>query len=190
MKTYSFVLFSSSLFVLSAVIGCAGGTSAILDQESPRGYDSAQEQNAVVKQDVASEPAAMPTVGQTTYIEPSETLVGSMTTPQPPTPSLIDLPASSDLDEAIATASGTIILDFYADWCGPCRSQGKILRDLESTAAQKQALIVKVNVDQHPELAEQLQVSALPTLMVVKNGQLVHRQTGMASKKDLVNWMQ
>jgi len=196
MKTDWLVLFSGSLFALSTIVGCAGGTSAVLNRESSLPYESALEQDAAVKQDVAVKHKVAPestliqTVGQTTYREPSATLVSSVTTPQPLTPSLIDLAAGSDLGETIATASGTVILDFYADWCGPCRSQAKILHDLESTAARKRALIIKVNVDQHPELAEQLQVAALPTLMVVKNGQLVHRQTGLASKEKLVNWMQ
>ena len=74
------------------------------------------------------------------------------------------------------------MLDFFADWCGPCRAQGKILRDVAETAAETQTLIVKINVDEHPQLAKEFQVSSLPTLMMLNDGEILRRQTGVTSK--------
>ena len=104
-------------------------------------------------------------------------------------PSLITLPRGGDLNAKISGASGPVLLDFFADWCGPCRTQGKILHDLETAAAKSQTLIIKINVDEHPQLAKELRVSSLPTLMMIKNGRIVERQTGVANKSRLVAWM-
>jgi thioredoxin 1 len=70
-----------------------------------------------------------------------------------------------------------VLVDFYADWCGPCRALAPTLDRLATEFAGK-AKIVKVNADNEPELAEYFQVQALPTLMLFRNGRLVERFEG------------
>ena len=103
--------------------------------------------------------------------------------------SLITLPKGGDLSAQIKEARGSVLLDFFADWCGPCRAQGRILHDIADTAAETQTLIIKINIDEHPQLAKEFQVSSLPTLMMMKDGKIVRRQSGVANKNRLVNWM-
>ena len=95
-------------------------------------------------------------------------------------PALITLEPNDNLLQIVNEAPGSVLIDFYADWCGPCKKQGKILHDMEQTAAAKRAIIVKVNVDQHGGLAQQFQVSSLPTLVLVKDGAIVERLSGVA----------
>ncbi len=96
--------------------------------------------------------------------------------------SLITLGADQDLAELVRNAPGVVLIDFYATWCGPCVKQGKVLRNLENYASQKKASIIKVDVDQHKDLAQVFDVSALPTLMLVKDGKIVDQQLGLANE--------
>ncbi len=103
--------------------------------------------------------------------------------------SLITLGASENLDEKVRNATGIVVLDFYADWCGPCRRQGTILRDMESQANVSNATIIKVNVDQHRQLARKYNVSGLPTLIALKHEIVVRRQVGLASKTKVASML-
>ena len=94
---------------------------------------------------------------------------------------LITLGPSDNLLAMVEQSSGVVLLDFYADWCGPCRTQGGILHEMERTASQNSASIIKVNIDQHRQLAKAFNVTRLPTLILVKNGQIIERQTGLAN---------
>lgn len=85
----------------------------------------------------------------------------------------------------IDSAPGTVLVDFYATWCGPCKTQGKILHRVEDFAAQNQARIIKVDVDQHKSLAKQLDVSTLPTLVVIKDGKVVDRRVGLNQESEI-----
>lgn len=76
-----------------------------------------------------------------------------------------------------------VLVDFYADWCGPCRMLAPVLEDLarETTDAK----IVKVNVDQSPQLAARYGVDSIPNLKVFQNGEVVNEHVGLARKADL-----
>ncbi|NQT12091.1 MAG: thioredoxin, partial [Planctomycetes bacterium] len=75
------------------------------------------------------------------------------------------------------------LVDFYADWCGPCRALAPTLEELARETPD--AKIVKVNVDENPELAVQYGVSSIPSLAVFKDGQVTARHLGVASKAEL-----
>ena len=68
-----------------------------------------------------------------------------------------------------------VIVDFYADWCGPCQMLAPVLEDLDKEVNVK---IVKINVDDIPELARQFRVMSIPTLLLFKDGQFVKKELG------------
>lgn len=77
-----------------------------------------------------------------------------------------------------------VLVDFYADWCQPCKVQSPILHELAGEL-QGELRIVKIDVDKNPEIAGRYQVRSIPTLMLFKNGNLIWKQTGVASKPQL-----
>ena len=80
---------------------------------------------------------------------------------------------SKDFEKEIQ--EGLVIVDFYADWCGPCQMLGPVLEQLDKEIDIK---IVKINVDDIPELARQFRVMSIPTVMLFKNGQFIKKQLG------------
>lgn len=78
----------------------------------------------------------------------------------------------------------TVLVDFYADWCGPCKSMAPILKQLK-TELKDTVSIIKINVDSNQELAAKYQVQGVPTFMVFKNGKQTFRQSGMMSLSQL-----
>ena len=142
-----------------------------------------------VSQPMPSTPAAPTIVNEPQASLVSTRLAAPVVRPQSARNPIVDLAAGADLREELADAEGGVLLDFYADWCGPCRQQGKLLHEVEEVATQTGTLIIKINVDNHPEIARALSVKSLPTLLMVKNGEVTHRQTGVATPRKLVSWM-
>ena len=85
--------------------------------------------------------------------------------------------------EAI-NSSTPVLVDFYAEWCGPCKSMKPILEDLARRVGDK-ARILKVDVDKNPKAAEVYGVRGVPTLIVFKNGQIKWRQSGVVTAGEL-----
>lgn len=77
-----------------------------------------------------------------------------------------------------------VLVDFYADWCGPCKSMAPILKQLKSELKDAVS-IIKINVDTNQSLAAKYQVQGVPTFMVFKNGKQTWRQSGMQSVSQL-----
>ena len=88
---------------------------------------------------------------------------------------------ASDFQETVAT--GTVLLDFYADWCAPCRMLGPVLEQIAND--QDEIKVVKVNVDEAGELAQQYGIRGIPTLMIFKGGQIEGTKVGALSKSQL-----
>ena len=140
---------------------------------------------------MASKPAS-PTAKKEAVTTPVEQFaqVSSPQTVQPTTSSpeaapLTTLGPSDDLLSMVKQASGVVLIDFYADWCGPCRTQGGILHEMEPTARQNDASIIKINVDQHRQLASAFSVASLPTLVLIKDGKIIDRQIGLANRQQI-----
>jgi len=100
---------------------------------------------------------------------------------------LIELEPGESLQQIIEQTTGNVVIDFYADWCGPCKRQARILNELESTAVSHEALIVKIDVDQHPGLANDFQVRSLPTLVLIKDGVVTQRRLGLTKRSELTD---
>lgn len=82
------------------------------------------------------------------------------------------------------TSSGTVLVDFWAPWCGPCKMIAPILDELSTEVGDK-AKIVKINVDDNPESAAKYNVMSIPTLLVFKDGQVVDQLVGVQPKEKL-----
>lgn len=80
--------------------------------------------------------------------------------------------------EFIRQSEVPVLVDFFADWCGPCHMLSPILKELKSAWGDKIRLI-KVDTEAHPEIAGQFQISGIPTLILFKGGQAVHRTSGV-----------
>ncbi|HEY9186084.1 MAG TPA: thioredoxin [Salegentibacter sp.] len=77
-----------------------------------------------------------------------------------------------------------VLVDFFADWCGPCKMLGPILKDVKSELGD-QVKIVKIDVDRNQELAAKYQVRGVPTMILYKNGKQLWRQSGVLQKHQL-----
>ena len=110
---------------------------------------------------------------------------GSLVDDQQKYPVVKTLQSNEDIFEIVRRAKGPILIDFYADWCGPCQRQAVVLEQVAPIAAENEGWIIKVNVDQHEKLANRFHVQALPTLMLVKDGMIVDRRSGLASEEKL-----
>lgn len=78
-----------------------------------------------------------------------------------------------------------VLVDFYADWCGPCRMMKPILEQVKQTVGDD-ATVIKINVDKNPAAAEAYQVIGIPTLMIFKNGDIKWRQAGVVQARQLI----
>ncbi|MDD3593570.1 MAG: thioredoxin [Candidatus Gastranaerophilales bacterium] len=90
----------------------------------------------------------------------------------------------STFDSEVKNSSMPVLVDFYADWCGPCRKQLPVMEEMASAYAGK-AKIAKMNVDESRDKAAEYGISSIPALLVFKNGEIVERLVGLHSKGQL-----
>lgn len=93
---------------------------------------------------------------------------------------------SSEFDNAIA--SGVVLVDFYADWCGPCKMLAPVLEEVSEEYAGK-VNFFNVDVDENPDLAMQYKIMNIPALVVLKKGEKVDTQVGFAPKENIVEFI-
>ncbi len=79
---------------------------------------------------------------------------------------------------------GKVIVDFYADWCGPCKMLGPVLEQISSERSSLK--VIKVNVDEHPELAQQYGVMSIPRVLVYQDNKLINDITGFVGKDEIL----
>lgn len=84
----------------------------------------------------------------------------------------------------LITSNIPVLVDFYAEWCGPCKMMKPILEDVKAMKGEK-VRVVKVDVDKHQELAAYYQIQSVPTLMIFKDGKQLWRQSGVLQAKEL-----
>ncbi len=86
--------------------------------------------------------------------------------------------------EEVVNSEKPVLVDFWASWCGPCRMVGPIIDEI--AAEHPEYKVVKINVDEEPELASRYRVVSIPTLMVMKNGQVVQQSAGARPKNQIL----
>jgi thioredoxin 1 len=91
---------------------------------------------------------------------------------------------NDNFEELVLKSDKQVLVDFWAEWCGPCRMVGPIVEELAKDYEGK-AVIGKVNVDEHGEISSKFGIRNIPTLLVFKNGEVVDKQVGVAQKSVL-----
>ena len=91
-------------------------------------------------------------------------------------------------EENVIKKGQPIIVDFWAEWCGPCKQIGPILEELSDEYKDK-ITIGKLDVDENPETPGKFQIRGIPTMLLFNNGELIDTKVGMSSKADLTEWI-
>lgn len=98
--------------------------------------------------------------------------------------SLIQQLQEQNFNEAISNTKGPVLVDFWAEWCGPCKMMNPVLENLAGELDGSVA-IAKLNVDESPDITQRYNVRGIPTLLLFNNGELVAQRTGAASQQQV-----
>lgn len=97
--------------------------------------------------------------------------------------------SDTDFEPEVLKANSPVVVDFWAEWCGPCRLMIAPALDEIAGAMGDKVKIVKLNVDENPKTATKYSVMSVPTLMIFKDGEMASRQVGATSKAKLQQWI-
>ncbi len=89
----------------------------------------------------------------------------------------------------IISSEKLVLVDFFAEWCGPCKTMSPILKEVKDVLGETVS-IIKLDVDKNPQTAHQYQVQGVPTLILFKNSKILWRQSGVVSKNQLIQTLQ
>jgi thioredoxin len=168
------------------VVSLANGTRSRADDlRKPRGSESAESMVATIKNSASQDTSRVDLKPRivSKEISPMTQLVRPRKAVQGAPQAKVEHVDTSDFREKVLASDVPVLVDFYAEWCGPCRMLTPILEQVaRDTPGTK---VVKVNIDHSPQLAEQYRVTAVPTMIVFKNGVPVAHQSGLANKHAL-----
>jgi thioredoxin 1 len=94
----------------------------------------------------------------------------------------------STFDSDVLKSSEPVVVDFWAEWCGPCRMIAPSLEEI-ATEMKGKVKVAKLNIDENPAVAGKLGIRSIPTLMLFKDGKLASQKVGAAPKGELVKWI-
>ena len=94
--------------------------------------------------------------------------------------------SSENFKEEVLNSEEPVLVDFYADWCGPCNAMSPVIEELAKELEGK-AKVGKINVDENPDIAVEYNVMSIPTLIVFKNGKEEKRLVGLRDKEELLS---
>jgi thioredoxin 1 len=97
--------------------------------------------------------------------------------------------SDADFEAQVLKSTEPVVVDFWAEWCGPCRMIAPALEEIAAGSLGGRVKILKLNVDENPKTAAKYNVMSIPTLMVFKNGEMASRQVGAAPKAKLEQWI-
>lgn len=90
-----------------------------------------------------------------------------------------------NFDKEVLQADEPVLVDFWAEWCGPCKMLSPIIEEVAKTATNIK--VCKINVDEAPELASKYQIMSIPTLLVMKQGEIINKSVGAKDKQAILD---
>ena len=91
-------------------------------------------------------------------------------------------------EKEVVNSNLPVLIDFWAEWCGPCKEISPLLEEISNELGEK-LKIVKINIDENPNIPNQYGVQTIPTLIIFKKGEPISTKVGSALKSDLVSWI-
>ncbi len=91
-------------------------------------------------------------------------------------------------EKEVLSSDVPVLVDFWAEWCGPCKSLSPILEEIASELGEK-IKVTKANLDENQDLASKFSIRSIPTMLFFKNGKLIDQKVGLLPKSDLLEWI-